>query len=153
VRGAATPTACAEANAILDVVGGPGACSSAGALIWLQGGAGGDGGESAGGNGGDITIRSGDPGPGTPAGRAGKISLLIGDTGSGLLIDEDLDVTIAGTVQAQDVQLAPGAAARPSCDATTRGKIWQTFGGAGVADTVAVCAKDSANAYAWRTIY
>lgn len=46
-----------------------------------------------------------------------------------------------------------GTATRPTCDSTYRGAFWYVAGGAGVADTVAVCAKDGADAYAWRTIY
>lgn len=42
---------------------------------------------------------------------------------------------------------------RPSCDSTQRGRVFVDQGGAGVSDTVAVCAKDAADAYAWRTIY
>ena len=42
---------------------------------------------------------------------------------------------------------------RPTCVAAYRGGFWTTNGGAGVADTVAVCAKDAGDAYAWRTIY
>lgn len=42
---------------------------------------------------------------------------------------------------------------RPTCDSSTRGYMWIDEGGAGVADSVAVCAKDSGDAYAWRTIY
>jgi hypothetical protein len=42
---------------------------------------------------------------------------------------------------------------KPSCDATTRGTFWFTQGGAGVKDSAEVCAKDSGNAYAWRTLY
>jgi hypothetical protein len=41
----------------------------------------------------------------------------------------------------------PGA--KPTCDATTRGTIWKADGGAGVADTTEVCAKNSSNTYAW----
>jgi type II secretory pathway pseudopilin PulG len=43
--------------------------------------------------------------------------------------------------------------AKPACGAGTRGVFWVTQGGAGVKDNVEVCAKDAANAYAWRTIY
>lgn len=43
--------------------------------------------------------------------------------------------------------------AKPACGAGTRGTFWVTQGGAGVKDNVEVCAKDAANAYAWRTIY
>lgn len=42
---------------------------------------------------------------------------------------------------------------RPTCDSTIRGQLFYDAGGAGVADTVAVCAKDSGDSYAWRTIY
>jgi hypothetical protein len=45
------------------------------------------------------------------------------------------------------------AAAQPGCDATQRGRLWQTLGGTGSKDTVTVCAKDASEAYAWRTIY
>jgi hypothetical protein len=45
------------------------------------------------------------------------------------------------------------AAAAPACGATTRGTFWVVQGATGVKDTVQVCAKDAANAYAWRTIY
>jgi hypothetical protein len=42
---------------------------------------------------------------------------------------------------------------RPTCDSSVSGAVWYVAGGAGVADTFAVCAKDGADAYAWRTIY
>jgi hypothetical protein len=41
----------------------------------------------------------------------------------------------------------------PTCSAATRGRVWTTFGAAGTKDQVAVCAKDSADAYAWRVLY
>ncbi len=53
-----------------------------------------------------------------------------------------------GTWQAGD----PGYS-KPACQASRRGMYWHTFGGAGVKDTVEVCAKDILDAYAWRTIY
>jgi hypothetical protein len=43
--------------------------------------------------------------------------------------------------------------AAPTCDSTRRGQFWYAPGGAGVKDAVQVCAKDAANAYAWRTLY
>lgn len=46
-----------------------------------------------------------------------------------------------------------GTTAQPTCDSTTRGYVWTVYGGAGVKDTQAVCLKDAADAYAWRTIY
>ncbi len=44
-------------------------------------------------------------------------------------------------------------ASRPACDASHRGRLWQTFGGQGVKDEVAVCAKDGAEGFAWRVLY
>jgi hypothetical protein len=43
--------------------------------------------------------------------------------------------------------------AAPTCDATNRGLFWHTRGGAGVTDSVQVCAKDASDAYAWRPLY
>ena len=44
-------------------------------------------------------------------------------------------------------------ASKPSCASGIRGTYWYTQGGTGVKDDVEVCAKDAADAYAWRTIY
>ncbi len=38
---------------------------------------------------------------------------------------------------------------KPTCNSTHRGTLWYTPGGSGVADTVEICLKDAANAYAW----
>lgn len=43
--------------------------------------------------------------------------------------------------------------AQPACAVGIRGTFWATQGAAGVKDTVQVCAKDAADAYAWRVIY
>jgi len=48
---------------------------------------------------------------------------------------------------------AASAATQPACNASQRGRWWQTLGGTGVKDTVTVCAKDAGDAYAWRAIY
>jgi hypothetical protein len=42
--------------------------------------------------------------------------------------------------------------AKPTCSVTNRGVLNTVWGGAGVADTVEVCSKDGADAYAWRTL-
>jgi hypothetical protein len=42
---------------------------------------------------------------------------------------------------------------KPTCDSTTRAQFFIVQASAGTKDTVEVCAKDAANAYAWRTIY
>lgn len=43
-------------------------------------------------------------------------------------------------------------AAQPACSSTTRGEFWFTQGATNVKDSAQVCAKDVANAYAWRTL-
>jgi len=45
------------------------------------------------------------------------------------------------------------AAPRPTCTAVERGRLWHVPGAAGVADTLALCAKDATDAYAWRGLY
>lgn len=84
------------------------------------------------------------------SGTAANTDLLINRTvtavGSGL--QKGLDIQVGGTSS-----LSVGvSAARPTCDATTRFMIFTVAGGAGVADTVEICTKDAADAYAWRTL-
>jgi hypothetical protein len=55
-------------------------------------------------------------------------------------------------VVSQSVTLNDAADARPACGITIRGMFWVVRAGAGVADTVAVCTKDSGELYAWRTL-
>lgn len=45
-----------------------------------------------------------------------------------------------------------GGQAEPTCDATIRGTIWYTAGGAGVADKLRICVKPSTDVYAWQAI-
>ena len=45
------------------------------------------------------------------------------------------------------------AGSKPTCDSSKRGWLWMDDSGAGVKDTEEVCAKDAADAYAWRVIY
>lgn len=73
-----------------------------------------------------------------------------------LFVGRSNDATVfqvdgAGKVSTPALTLTTGAA--PTCDSTVRGTFWYTAGGAGVKDTVNVCAKDAGNAYAWRVIY
>lgn len=44
-------------------------------------------------------------------------------------------------------------ASLPACDASQRGRQWFVLGEAGVKDSLAVCAKDASDAYAWRVLY
>ncbi len=43
--------------------------------------------------------------------------------------------------------------AQPTCASAQRGTFWVVESGAGVKDSVQVCAKDAGDAYSWRTIY
>jgi hypothetical protein len=42
--------------------------------------------------------------------------------------------------------------AKPTCNVTNRGRIWRVEGGAGVADTFELCAKNSGDTYAWYSL-
>jgi hypothetical protein len=44
-------------------------------------------------------------------------------------------------------------ATRPTCAVEFAGRLWFRAGGTGVQDHLEVCAKDAANAYAWRVLY
>jgi len=66
-------------------------------------------------------------------------------------IGYDGAATFAGRVSGAGVQAVAGT--EPTCDESARGLIWTVAGDTGVADTVKVCAKDAADAFAWRTIY
>lgn len=55
-----------------------------------------------------------------------------------------------GSVKAGvNVQLNTSGAARPTANAANRGTLWYSKSGAGVADTLEICLKDAADAYAW----
>jgi hypothetical protein len=52
-------------------------------------------------------------------------------------------LTVAGTIKLDD------QGTRPSCSVSTRFLIWPDAGGAGVADSFAVCLKNTSDVYAW----
>jgi hypothetical protein len=84
---------------------------------------------------------------------AGRVKL--GDT---LTIDGNVGIGTTEISSGQKLEVNGGVAlnttaAKPSCSATTRGTFWVTQGDTGVKDSVEVCAKDTGDAYAWRTIY
>ncbi len=58
----------------------------------------------------------------------------------------------ATTIEVQHLLLKTDVA-KPTCTVMTRGQIFHVKGGVAVKDTVEVCCKDAADAYAWRTIY
>jgi hypothetical protein len=66
------------------------------------------------------------------------------------------DLWYDGTVFRMGNAAVPAGAlgeARPTCDATARGRTWFQAGATGVQDTFAVCAKDAGDSYAWRSLY
>lgn len=70
---------------------------------------------------------------------------------SGSTITRYLGVRSDGMVTVKHLSLQTGA--KPTCAAAERGTLWYVAGGAGVKDTVEVCAKDASDVYAWRAIY
>lgn len=75
-----------------------------------------------------------------------------------LYIDPTGTVGIGTTTPGRELTVNGGvqlstATAKPTCNSSNRGTFWAVASGAGVKDTVEVCAKDAADAYAWRTIY
>jgi hypothetical protein len=58
-----------------------------------------------------------------------------------------------GTVFRLSASASLPSGTRPACNAALRGRLWYSAGGAGIKDEVAVCAKDSADQYGWRTVY
>lgn len=59
-------------------------------------------------------------------------------------------LTISSASSGGGLQLSSGT--KPTCNAATRGLIWYTAGGAGIADTAEICAKSSSDVYAYRSI-
>jgi hypothetical protein len=73
-------------------------------------------------------------------------------TGANLVIAETSESIMYSMSSSAALRNQP-VGAQPACSAANRGTFWHVNGAAGVKDTVAVCAKDQFNAYAWRTIY
>lgn len=74
---------------------------------------------------------------------AGSLTMATAGATDGIL-------TVGSASSGGGLQLTTGT--RPTCSASTRGLIWYIAGGAGVADTAEICAKSSADAYAYRSI-
>ena len=65
------------------------------------------------------------------------------------------DVFANGNLKAVSGGVTPnegGAGTRPAASVSVRGMLWVTQNGAGVADTVEICLKSSADTYSWVTI-
>jgi len=86
-----------------------------------------------------------------------KSQILFGDVElvfAGISTDTNEWLTLSDTaaifMEALDLE-DPGT--QPTCDSTTRGYLFFDEGAGGVADTLDICAKDTGDAYAWRSIY
>ncbi len=53
----------------------------------------------------------------------------------------------------QPDRLAPTTATQPACEESLRGRLWHVATGAGIKDSVSVCAKNETDTYAWRSLY
>jgi len=83
---------------------------------------------------------------------------LVAGAGSGTMVGVGLTnpttpLDVKGDIHASGGVRFGTATAAPTCASTNRGELWFTQGATGVKDSAQVCAKDAANAYAWRTIY
>jgi hypothetical protein len=75
-----------------------------------------------------------------------------GDTLYAAEVENGKGLLVSGSAGQLQLAKASGGA-KPTCASGTRGSFWYEPSGAGVKDTVEVCAKDAGDAYAWRTIY
>ena len=105
-----------------------------------------------------VTEQSGNYITGTGNNTAGTTGLARFKTGNGV-VSGDIELT-TGTgsttrgktnISSAGLQLTTSGS-RPAASSIRRGMIWIVQGGGGVADTVAICTKDAADAYAWRTL-
>lgn len=85
-----------------------------------------------------------------------KIKMAPSTSVAALSIATSADSEIAGVSNTGEVMGKAGfrmstSGAQPTCDASTRGLMWNVEGGAGVADIFQICQKDALDAYAWVT--
>jgi hypothetical protein len=71
--------------------------------------------------------------------RAGQINLIWFDGSSFRLVPELVE--------------SIGFGMRPNCDSGYRGRLWFSEGNTGEDDSLAVCARDAADTYGWRSVY
>lgn len=72
--------------------------------------------------------------------------------GTNMIISETADTLTYSSLLTGPLQNQP-TGAQPACSSGIRGTFWHNNGANGVKDSVAVCAKDAADNYAWRTLY
>jgi hypothetical protein len=103
-------------------------------------------------NTGAVTLDVNGLGPVSVRRADGVTELMAGDLSAGSAYPLWHDGTIFRMMETPS-PVKWSAATRPDCDGSRRGQIWQEFSATGVKDSVAVCAKDAADAFAWRTLY
>jgi hypothetical protein len=86
------------------------------------------------------------------AGTAAVLETIVGNTGH-ILIGTATDNASGALLQVNGPGIQINGAAQGTCNAAHRGMIQYTAAASGIKDTVAVCAKDASDVYAWRTIY
>jgi len=93
----------------------------------------------------------------TGSGTVGKIAKWTSGTnlGDSIMSESGSNLFVSGGMQLDSgIRInSTGGAGKPVCDATIRGTLWFTQGGAGVKDLLEVCAKDATDTYAWRTLW
>ncbi|MEK7510304.1 MAG: dockerin type I repeat-containing protein [Patescibacteria group bacterium] len=77
---------------------------------------------------------------------------------SRLAITQSGDIGIGVASPSQRLEVNGGvrlntSTPKPLCTSAIRGTVWFTQGGAGVKDTLEVCAKNAGGVYAWRTLW
>jgi len=96
------------------------------------------------------------------AGRSGDLRFYTKNSsdafGERLRIEPSGNVGIGTTAPSQALEVNGGArfntaTTKPTCNSAARGTFWVTQGSTGVKDSAELCAKDAAEAYAWRVLY
>lgn len=84
--------------------------------------------------------------------KAGSILCLLATDCFGVYIaDDSAKNYFAGEANADKGFRLSTSGSQPTCDASTRGLMWNIEGGAGVADIFQVCQKDASDNYVWVT--
>jgi hypothetical protein len=81
---------------------------------------------------------------------SGNMRLRIGSANT-LFLGSNAQLSDTGTLTTLNLKLT--GQAQPTCSSGTPGQFWYSGHSTGVKDSVAVCAADATNTYAWRTIY
>lgn len=63
-------------------------------------------------------------------------------------VQDAIDKIASGKFTTKGFQLATSGS-QPTCDSSTRGLLWHTQGGTGVADLLEICQKDASDVYGW----